>query len=225
MTDILHINNLSHRYPQSDHPTLQNLSFALKEGEITCLLGTNGCGKSTLLKILAGELLTYTGQIQQNNLKIAYISQDLNQILFSQLTLEENLILLHISFPSLKAKKAYFDDYHPKLFKHLNNLLSTLSGGEKQAFALAVTLYSCPDILLLDEHTSALDPESEKRLMDITYRKITAHKITTLMCTHKVDLVQRYAQRIIGLNKGKIVVDIAPVRQTLSQESLQKIYF
>lgn len=227
MTAIMRVQDLSYSYPKSNHAILQNISFALIEGEVGCILGTNGCGKSTLLKLLACELSGYEGHIiYPRSLTVAYISQDIHHTLFAELTLEENLRLLNIYFPSIEEKKRYLEDYHPKLFDHLSNILGTLSGGEKQAFALACSLYCSPRLLLLDEHTSALDPESEQRLMQLTYRKIKKQKITTLMCTHKIELVKAYANHILGLNKGRLVLDIShSVPQDLSKQQLEKIYF
>ena len=99
-----------------------------------------------------------------------------------------------------------------------------LSGGEKQALALSIHLYAKPDVLLLDEHTSALDPEAEKVLMELTYQKIIQQRITTLMCTHKVSLANKYSHRIIGLNKGKLVLEVMNTRKGLLTKELSMIY-
>jgi ABC-type uncharacterized transport system ATPase component len=225
MQTIINVQNVAYTYPHGTKSVLDGVSFTIETGQILSLLGANGCGKSTLLKLLMRELCPSSGKVQKkDDLKIAYISQNIHQSLFLELTVQENLILMGIPFSNKKEAESYLKTFHRNLFLYFDQPVMMLSGGEKQALALAIKLYDKPDILLLDEHTSAMDPEAEKDLMTLTYQKITQQKITTLMSTHKINLARQYSTRIIGLNKGKIVIDLENIKHGLIKEHLDRIY-
>ncbi len=225
MQTVINVQDLVYTYPHGAKPVLDGVSFTIDAGQIISLLGANGCGKSTLLKLLTRELSPSYGTVQKkDNLKIAYISQNIHQSLFSELTIRENLILMGLHFSNKKETESYLKTFHRNLFLYFDQPVMMLSGGEKQALALAIKLYDKPDILLLDEHTSAMDPEAEKDLMRLTLQKNTQQKITTLMSTHKINLASQYSTRVIGLNKGKIVVDLENIEQRLIKDHLDRIY-
>lgn len=205
---IITLSDVTFKYPKAAKSILDKLSFAIMPGEFVFLVGSNGCGKSTLFKIIMSQLKPTHGKIiKAKNLRIAYISQNIYQSLFMDLTVAENLTLMHIPLNPQEEIVKHLASYHPKLPSYFNQPVKLLSGGEKQALALAIKLFHTPDLLLLDEHTSALDPEAEKSLMELTNQKIQEQKITTLICTHKINHISNYGSRIIGLNKGKIVFD------------------
>lgn len=225
MIPILNVQDIVYTYPQTAAPILNGLTLTVGRGEFISLLGANGCGKSTLFKILTKTLGPLSGRIQiQDGVKVAYIAQNMGDNLFMDLTLQENLQLMRLQFSSVDRMRAYLLPYHRRLPFYLHQPVKMLSGGEKQALILAATLYHKPDLLLLDEHTSALDPEAEKDLMALTAQHIRQSGITTLMCTHKLALAHTYSSRLVGLNKGKIIVDIPNEHQELSEDYLQKIY-
>lgn len=225
MQTIISVKDITYTYPQGTKPVLNGVSLTIDSGQIISLLGANGCGKSTLLKLLIKELSPVSGTVyQKDDLKVAYISQNIHQSLFLELTVQENLVLMNIHFSNKNEAESYLTTFHRNLFFYFDQPVMMLSGGEKQALALAIKLYNKPDILLLDEHTSAMDPEAEKDLMTLTYQKITQQNITTLMSTHKISLANQYSTHVIGLNKGKIVIDLENVEQGLIKEHLDKIY-
>lgn len=225
MKTIINVQNVVYTYPHALKPVLEGVSFKIDAGQIISLLGANGCGKSTLLKLLTRELSPSSGTIYKNdNLKIAYISQNIHQSLFIDLTVEENLVLMGIQFSTKEEAEFYLKTFHRNLFLYFDQPVKMLSGGEKQALVLAIKLYEKPDILLLDEHTSAMDPEAEKDLMNLTYQKITEHKITTLMCTHKINIARKYSTGIIGLNKGRIIISLEDMEKGLLKKYLDMIY-
>lgn len=225
MQTIINVQDVVYIYPQASKPVLDGVSFKINSGQIISLLGANGCGKSTLLKLLTKDLFPSFGSIDKSDhLKIAYISQNIPQSLFMDLTVQENLILMGLRFSSKEAIESYLRTFHRKLFSYINQPVNMLSGGEKQALILAIKLYDKPDILLFDEHTSAMDPEAEKDLMNLTYQIIMEHKITTLMCTHKINIARKYSTRIIGINKGRIIIDLENMGQGLLKKHLDMIY-
>ncbi|NRB11363.1 MAG: ABC transporter ATP-binding protein, partial [Rickettsiaceae bacterium] len=172
MNNIIEIFDLTFKYPKAEKSTLDNLSFSIASGEFVFLVGSNGCGKSTLFKLIMSLIKPTQGKIiKQKNIRIAYISQNIYQSLFMDLTVAENLTLAHIPLKSREKIAKYLASYHQKLPSYFNQPVKLLSGGEKQALAMAIKLYHIPDLLLLDEPTSALDPEAEKSLMELTNKK------------------------------------------------------
>jgi ABC-type uncharacterized transport system ATPase component len=225
MQTIINVQNVSYNYSRGTKSVLDDISFTIETGQIISLLGANGCGKSTLIKLLMRELCPSSGIVQKkDDLKIAYISQNIHQSLFLELTVQENLILMNIPFSNKKEAEPYLKTFHRNLFLYFDQPVMMLSGGEKQALALAIKLYDKPDILLLDEHTSAMDPAAEKDLMTLTYQQITQQKITTLMSTHKINLARQYSTRIIGINKGRIIIDLENREKEIIKEHLDRIY-
>ena len=112
MQTIIDLQNIKFSYPQSSEPILKDISLNLQEGEIVSLLGANGCGKSTLFKLLIRDLEPSSGQIfMKKNIAIAYISQNIQQTLFLDLTVQENIILMNIYFSHEKKAKAYLETY------------------------------------------------------------------------------------------------------------------
>lgn len=222
---MLNINKIQYRYPGSQRAILNNVSMTVQPGEFVSLLGMNGCGKSTLFKLIVGDLSPVSGQIsRKKGMKLAYISQDPSQNLFLDLTVLENLNLMHVDFENVEACSEYLTSFHPKLPQYLSQPVSMLSGGEKQALILSIKLYQKPDLLLLDEHTSAMDPGAEKRLMDLTLEKIGSSNTTALMCTHKVHLAANYSQRIIGLFNGEVVLNTQDFEAGHLKRELGKVY-
>jgi putative tryptophan/tyrosine transport system ATP-binding protein len=222
---MLKVNAVHYCYPGSERSVLNGVSMAIQPGEFVSLLGMNGCGKSTLFKLIVEDLSPKSGKIARSKgMKLTYISQDPGQNLFLDLTVLENLKLMHVDFSCLKACSDYLASFHSKLPEYMYQPVSMLSGGEKQALILSIKLYQKPDLLLLDEHTSAMDPGAEKRLMDLTAEKIRLSGTTALMCTHKVHLAVDYSQRIVGLFNGEVVLDTQDFSPKYLKQELGKVY-
>lgn len=225
MPPVISVKNLTYIYPYAAKPVLQDISLEIQGGELICLLGSNGCGKSTLIKLMIQELKPSAGKILlKQGINFAYIAQNMDQILFIDLTIQENLDLMRIYFSHPQEAQTYLEKYHKKLPLYLDQPVKFLSGGEKQALALAVKLFHKPALLYLDEHTSALDPAAEKELMALTYQKTKEQNITTIMCTHRLDLAIHYSTRIIGLNQGKIAIEKINTGHNILKKDLEKIY-
>lgn len=145
--------------------------------------------------------------------EIITITQNPGDRLFLELTLKENIILWESRFaPSLRLSvdQIIGSSYKPERFRDLlDNPVSTLSGGEKQAFLLSLVLAHPPAILFLDEHTSALDPKASQEIMRLTADYIATYKVTTVMVTHHLEDALHYGNRIIIMNEGVISKDFS----------------
>ena len=244
---LLSLKNIFLKVPERKTPILDDLSLDIFPGEFVVLLGSNGCGKSSLLKVINGLALPSSGTVDlgeqsllQDSLSkraksIITLTQDLTMSTFSDLTLLENcLIALHrnartaFSIPSKKEKKKvklYLEEYAPNLCSKLELPISKLSGGERQTLALIMNLWSSPSLLLLDEHTSALDPIIAKKLMELTEKRVQQQKTTTLITTHNIEDALLYGTRIIAMKQGRVLRDIPyEEKKSLTKEEILSFY-
>lgn len=202
---------------------LNNISFTVPEGQLVAILGHNGSGKTTLFKCI-NQLYDYSGHITLNNKpvdelnreqlsqNIIALSQTLNQNFFISLSIYDNFKLWLMREKSHKSEtkdsiKRYLATFNKKFATNLELPVEILSGGEKQLLALAFILKSPPKLLLLDEHTSALDRKKTTEIMDFTRNKIKQYNLTCLMIVHDINLALKYADRVITLKHGKIMSD------------------
>ena len=209
------------------------------------ILGSNGCGKSTLFNLISGALKEDTGSIildekSINNLKeeerawgIGKVHQDPSKGVSPSLTILENLSLADkkcekFSLRNLikKDKIKRFIEILKEVDLGLENKLNTqvkfLSGGQRQALSLIMATLKKPKLLLLDEHTAALDPKTSKVIMEKTKQLIDKQHITAMMISHNLRDAVQYADRIIMLDKGKVILDVESKKITESE--LVKIY-
>lgn len=243
---MLKITNLHQSFPGQTQPILRGISLSLNAGDFCIIIGSNGSGKSTLLKTLLGEYTPDAGeiQLQQKNITrlplyqrakhISCVFQDVLRGTVADLSVAENLSLAFI-----RAKTATFKPYnqHQTLFNErlaflqmgLENYLhapcATLSGGQRQAVAFVMATLHLPDLLLLDEHCSALDPKSSQHIMSSTAEFIAQFRITTLMVTHNLRDALKYGNRLLMLHQGRIVFDVSGAeKQRLTMEHLLSLF-
>lgn len=231
---MMQINHLSLIIPDVEKPILSDISCSIQKGDFIILLGSNGSGKSSLLKCIDGRYQPTGGNIllEGNPLKnpsahgIVTLTQQSTESLFPSLTLFEHFLLIRKNNESREFIKKHLLDFNENLPNKLDQSVEKLSGGEKQALILALTFLYPPHILLLDEHTSALDPASSAKLMDITHHMITQHHITCLMTTHDLTIAKQYGNRVFGLRQGKMIknIDFAE-KATLQQHDLLAVCY
>jgi polar amino acid transport system ATP-binding protein len=207
---MLKIINATKKYTESkDFRGINDVSFSVSRGEIICVLGQSGSGKSTLLRVLA-ELETLdkgTISLGKNDLA-SYVSQDYT--LWPHLTVLENLVLA----PKLKLngqEKTILEEAKNLLVRfglndYANNYPAELSGGQRQRVALLRAVMIKPKILLLDEITSALDPELTKSVLDLI-RALAKDGYTMIIVTHHMSFAMSVADRIIFLKNGSVLQD------------------
>jgi putative ABC transport system ATP-binding protein len=211
---MLQMNNVVKLYPGAFEPTVKGVNLFLKEGEFCVIVGSNGSGKSTLLKIASGEYLADSGSVKRNG-DVAQVVQDVNKGTIPSMTMLENIALSQMKSPHFAFYRRYMNEIIDKvkslnigLEKFIDKPLGVLSGGQRQTIATLMALISGRKILLLDEHTSALDPKMQKMLMEYTVRLVRELKLTTIMITHNMEDALKYGDRLIMLHCGRIVVDL-----------------
>lgn len=211
---MIHFSKVTKSFPGLFRPVLNDISFSLNKGDFCVLIGANGCGKSTLMKLLCGELSPDGGQILLDG-AVAQVVQDTHLGTVPEMTLLENVALSEIKKPEL----AFYARYRQVVFQklkaigigleeHIDRPVKTLSGGQRQILATLMAINTQKEILLLDEHTSALDPKMQHLLMQYTAKEIEQRGLTAMMITHKMDDAIAYGNRLIMLHQGNIVLDL-----------------
>lgn len=195
-------------------PVIDEISLSLERGDFCVLIGANGCGKSTLLKLISGEHKADAGEIKLSG-GVAQVVQDVNLGTVPEMTLLENIALSEVTAPKLLFYRRYRDQAIQKLKEldtgleeYIDQPLKMLSGGQRQMIATLMAINFGRQILLLDEHTSALDPKMQTLLMEYTHKQAIKRGLTTMMITHKMDDAIQYGNRLIMLHQGKVVLDI-----------------
>jgi putative ABC transport system ATP-binding protein len=225
-TSLVNFDHVSLTTTHMDRPILANISYQIYQGDFIVLLGSNGSGKSSLLKLLNRQYHATSGEIRFNNQRLSEYSatsfsryiktltQHCDESLFSSLTLLDNYLLVKQQYESNlfsvrdKHDREFLADYlqnfNPNLANKLDQTVSQLSGGEKQALALALTVLYPPQLLLLDEHTSALDPKTGEQIMSLTNDIIHKHNITCILTTHDLNIARQYGNKILALKQGQM---------------------
>ena len=209
---------------------LSRVDLLLPEGEFTTVIGGNGSGKSTMLNAIAGVYPIDEGRIKLDGNDITFLPEHqraawLGRVFqdpmigtASEMTIEENLALairrgtrrgLARGVP--KVERAKYREALAQLDLGLEDRLTTkvglLSGGQRQALTLLMATIKEPKLLLLDEHTAALDPKTAQKVLELTEILVTRNKLTTLMITHNMKDAIRFGDRLIMMSGGKIVFE------------------
>ncbi|MBQ1877815.1 MAG: ABC transporter ATP-binding protein [Erysipelotrichaceae bacterium] len=211
---------------------ISGLSLTLNDGDFVTVIGSNGAGKSTLLNAIAGTWLTDSGKIEIDDIDItrlpehkraSYIGRVFQDPLMgtaSDMWIEENLALAsrrgqkrHLLPGITKAERTHYAELLKPLNLGLENRLTTkvglLSGGQRQALTLLMATIKKPRLLLLDEHTAALDPATADKVLSVTDELVRRDNLTTLMITHNMQDAIDYGNRLIMMNEGRIILDIS----------------
>jgi len=204
-----------------DFNVINDLNLKVNKGEIVSIIGPSGSGKSSLLKLLVGLLVPQSGTISISNKKIEYTNKShLNYIrnkiaiVFQQYNLFQNMnILKNVCIAPHKIKKRNKDEVVDQAIKllekvglkdKLNSYPEELSGGQQQRVAIARALCLNPEILLLDEITSALDPELVKEVLD-TIRLLADDGMTMLIVSHEMVFVKELSNKVVFMDQGSII--------------------
>ncbi|MDR3179851.1 MAG: ATP-binding cassette domain-containing protein [Holosporaceae bacterium] len=228
---MLQLNNVSKSFSGIFEPVLKEINLSVAEGEFCTVIGANGSGKSTLMKIISGEHLADSGKIKKNG-DVTQVVQDVNKGTIPSMTMLENIALSRMKTPRFSFYKRHKNEIVDKirslnigLEKFIDQPLSVLSGGQRQTIATLMALNSGRKILLLDEHTSALDPKMQKMLMEYTARSIRELGLTTLMITHNMEEAVKYGDRLIMMHNGRIVFDLKGSKKSqLKIQSLLEMF-
>ena len=206
---------------------INGIDLHIAEGDFVTVIGSNGAGKSTLLNLVSGTVEPDAGEIYLDGNQVTRIpehkrAQYLGRIFQDPLlgtaatmTIEENLAMADLRgqrrglrWGVAKSRREFYRDRLKMLNLGLENRLkesvSLLSGGQRQSLTLLMATLSLPKLLLLDEHTAALDPKTAQRVMELTDRIISENNLTTIMVTHNMNQAIRFGNSMIMLHEGKV---------------------
>ena len=230
---MLEINGYSktfHTGTPNEVKSLRQISLTVQNGSFVVVIGTNGSGKSTLLNAVAGSFLPDQGTVRLDDHDITGWSEHRRAKLIGRvfqnpfsgtapgMTIAENLAMAarRGRFPGIgwALGPHLLDECRDRirtlrmgLEDRLDTAIGGLSGGQRQALTLLMATWQRPALLLLDEHTAALDPRSAERIIELTNEIITKHKLTTLMVTHSMHQAANLGDRLIMMHKGGLVRD------------------
>lgn len=230
------------------HRALDGVSLALRDGEFVTVIGSNGAGKSTLFNAIAGSFFCDRGRVRLDGQDITYmrdyrrarlisrIFQDPMKGTAPDLTVAENIALAYArgyghlpAFALTRKNVALFRERLASLGMGLEDRMHTrmglLSGGQRQAVTLLMATIRTPRLLLLDEHTAALDPVTAERILQITRDVVRERRITAMMITHRIDSALSVGSRTLMMEKGRVVLDLqGRQRAALDVPGLLRLY-
>jgi ABC-type Mn2+/Zn2+ transport system ATPase subunit len=225
----LQVEKITVRFEGQERPALEDVSFQLEEGQIAIIIGPNGSGKSTLLRAILGLVpfqgtaLVFGRPVREASREIGYVPQRLAFDLTLPLTVRET-----VRMPLLGARDAEID----ARFQHFINVmgvgnlldrpLGTLSGGQLKRALIARAMVTGPRLLLLDEPEAGIDVSGEQTLYELLGELVTHHHLTVLICSHELELVYRYANQVLCLNRRLMCA--GPPASVLTAEALARLY-
>ncbi len=232
MIELRHIRKSFNIGTPDESVLFDDFSYTIRDGDFISVIGSNGSGKTTMLNLLCGSLLPDSGQIVMDGADITAMSEHrrarrIGRVFQSpqkgtcgELTILENMALADnknrrysltrgINRGRVDLYRTWLSQCHMGLEDRLNVPVGTLSGGQRQALALVIANMSDIDLLILDEHTAALDPKSSETVMELTERLVREKGVTTLMVTHNLRFAVEYGNRLTMMHQGHAVLDLA----------------
>lgn len=229
---MLKINNISVTFnpgTSDAKKALDNVSLHVNKGDFISIIGANGAGKSTLFNAIGGTFLTDEGTIELDSQDITLMSEHKRARMIGRLfqdpmlgsapgmSIMDNMALAAgrggwLSILSRKEKQEFRDRVailEMGLEDRMNQPVRLLSGGQRQALTLLMATYNPPKLLLLDEHTAALDPGTSAKVMEITKQVISDNNLTCLMITHNMSAALENGNRTLMMNQGRIIYDVS----------------
>lgn len=246
MLDIKNVRKTFNKNTINEKKALCGIDLHLNEGDFVTVIGGNGAGKSTMLNMIAGVYPIDSGKIQIDGINISrdpeykrakYIGrvfQDPMMGTAADMEIQENMALAFrrgrsrgLAWGIKPHEKAY---YHNALMKlglglqdRMTNKVGLLSGGQRQALTLLMATLQKPKLLLLDEHTAALDPKTARKVLEITQEIVMEQNLTTLMITHNMKDAIQIGNRLVMMHEGRIIYDVSgEEKMNLEVEDLLK---
>jgi putative ABC transport system ATP-binding protein len=225
------INKIFNEATADEKIALDQINLSLKSGDFVTVIGSNGAGKSTMLNMVSGSLTPDIGEIEidgknvtklpeyKRAMMIGRVFQDPMSGTAPSMTIEENLALAYSRNKNRGLRKGVdkkrreifresLETLHLNLENRLNAKVGMLSGGERQALSLLMATFTKPSILLLDEHTAALDPSRAELVTNLTKILVEKDQLTTLMVTHNMQQALDLGNRLIMMDKGQIIFEV-----------------
>lgn len=231
MLHLNHIHKVFNEGTPDEKIALDQVNLTLHKGDFVTIIGSNGAGKSTLMNMISGVLLPDMGSVMiegknvtlmteyKRSKMIGRVFQDPMAGTAPTMTIEENLAMAYsrdrtrtLKRGVTKKRKEYFKEVlsslHLGLEDRLNAKVGMLSGGERQALSLLMATFTEPSILLLDEHTAALDPARAELITNLTKEIVNEYGLTSLMVTHNMQQAIDLGNRLIMMDKGQIILEV-----------------
>ncbi|NMA96103.1 MAG: ATP-binding cassette domain-containing protein [Clostridiales bacterium] len=232
----------------NENSVLKDIDLQVSSGDFISIVGSNGAGKSTLLNVISGVFPVDMGNIFLDGQDITKLPEHRRARFIGRvfqdpmigtaptMTIEENLSMAYSRSKRRRLKwglnDRLRDAFRERLSEldlgledRLNSKVELLSGGQRQAMTLLVATMVKPKLLLLDEHTAALDPSTVRLINEITERIVSKERLTTLMVTHNMEHAIKMGNRLIMMDKGKIVLDInGGAKKGLTVEELVEMF-
>ena len=232
MLELRHITKVFNRGTVDEKVALNDLSLTLNDGDFVTVIGGNGAGKSTMQNAICGTWQPDEGQVILDGIDVTALPehkrakylgrvyQDPMMGTAAGMQIEENLALAArrgkprtlrpmITKDERESYRRLLEELGLGLESRLSTKVGTLSGGQRQALTLLMATRQSPKLLLLDEHTAALDPKTAARVMELTDKIVSETKLTTLMITHNMRDAIHYGNRLIMLHDGRVILDIS----------------
>ena len=227
MLELINVSKTFNPGTDDEKKALDNITLTVNDGDFISIIGANGAGKSTLFNAICGSFLTDSGKIVLNGRDITMLPefkrarvidrlfQDPMKGSAPNMSIEENLALAAGKGGWLSrvsaADKAEFREKLSLLGMGLENRMKQqvglLSGGQRQALTLMMATMNTPQLLLLDEHTAALDPATAEKVLEITKKTVAENRLTCLMITHNMQSALELGNRTVMMNHGKVIFD------------------
>lgn len=231
MLKLEQINKVFNEATPDEKIALDEINLELRSGDFVTVIGSNGAGKSTMLNMISGALTPDFGKIEiagkdvtklpeyVRSRMIGRVFQDPMAGTAPSMTIEENLAMAYSRDKKRvlrrgvdKKRREFFreslETLHLNLENRLNAKVGMLSGGERQALSLLMATFTQPSILLLDEHTAALDPSRAELITKLTKELVEKDQLTTLMITHNMQQALDLGNRLIMMDKGQIILEV-----------------
>lgn len=232
MLEILNVYKTFNAGTINEKRAINGLNLVLNPGDFVTVIGGNGAGKSTMLNLVAGVFPADSGVVRLNGFNLTKLPehkrakylgrvfQDPMRGTAADMGIEENLALAFrrgksrgfgwgISHEERKLYQERLKTLDLGLEDRMTSKVGLLSGGQRQALTLLMATLHKPDLLLLDEHTAALDPKTADKVLSLTEEIVKRDNLTTLMVTHNMKNAIQYGNRLIMMHDGRVVVDIA----------------
>ena len=248
MIELKDLHVIFNKGSKIENHVLKGIDLKVLDGQFVTIIGGNGAGKSTLMNVLSGNIKPSSGGVIIDNHNVTKVSPENRSLMvsrvfqdpmigtFAGLTIEENMSLamkrgesrgfaLGLNAFARDKFRESLSDIGIGLEDRLTDKVALLSGGQRQALSLVMATLLGSKILLLDEHTAALDPKIAKKIMELTDKVVKRHNLTALMITHSMSQALEFGDRTIMMYHGEIVRDMfGDERKKLSSEDLVKYF-
>ena len=243
MIELKNVTMVFNQGTVNENQAISDINLRVKEGDFITVIGSNGAGKSTLFNLIAGTITPTVGTIRLNNKdvtrepeykrarQIGRIFQNPLLGTASNMSLEDNMMITYKK--GFKWLKRSLNNTKRELFRtelvqlrmglehRMKENLAMFSGGQRQALTLLMVVLSKPDLVLLDEHTAALDPKNAEIVLELTNKFIEEYKLTAMMITHNMSHAIEFGNRLLMMDKGEIIFDVeGEAKKELTVEKL-----